>query len=216
MSCDPQVLKDWVLINERILRNTIRSIVPYPTRRTKYERVTTVDDLLQLTLINIWRYWHSIPAEADAQHRINWACKIARNITITWQRNTLRDIQHIEPNTDYAQAALDNTPDPTADQATDTISQLSADDTLAPLPAQLKQIFKLRLDGYTTIEIAQRLHITPAAARQRLVRARAALREHLRESHNTTEGIAQHHEPTRHTTSSSNSAIRGSLRDNAA
>lgn len=212
MSCDPQVLKDWVLINERILRNTIRSIVPYPTRRTKYERVTTVDDLLQLTLINIWRYWHSIPAEADAQHRINWACKIARNITITWQRNTLRDIQHIEPNTDYAQAALDNTPDPTADQATDTISQLSADDTLAPLPAQLKQIFKLRLDGYTTIEIAQRLHITPAAARQRLVRARAALRDALSNaSHRSHDN-----EPTRHTTSSSNSAIRGSLRDNAA
>jgi RNA polymerase sigma factor (sigma-70 family) len=143
---------------ERLRRRSISLGVP----------VDDADDVAQLTLLRAWRGIEHLERPEPGQ-MCSWLDTIARNAAIDLARLRAR-----RPDVPLDEDAPDD-----ADVAGAVEIRTFLDGALAALhalPESLREPLLLTaVDGLTTAQVAERLGIAPATARQRISRARKAL-----------------------------------------
>jgi len=133
-----------------------------------FRRVGSVEDgedLAQDTWVRYWRHAaRASVAEPDALLRV-----MARRVWIDYLRGRRRS----QPSSEQPSDGL-----PGPDFSDGFASRLDLLAALKQLPREDRQLIRWRFEeGQRLDHIAQRLHITPAACRQRLVRALRRLRQ---------------------------------------
>ena len=130
--------------------------------------VDDADDVAQLALLRAWRSIGTLEAP-EAGKMCSWLDAIARNAAIDLARQRAR----------RADAALDEETPGQESVAGAVEIRMILDGALAALhalPESLREPLLLTVvDGLSTGEVAERLGIEPAAARQRISRARKAM-----------------------------------------
>lgn len=130
--------------------------------------VDDADDVAQLALLRAWRSIETLEAPEPGR-MCSWLDAIARNAAIDLARQRAR----------RADAALDEETPGQRSVAGEVEIRVILDGALAALhalPESLREPLLLTVvDGLSTGEVAERLGIEPAAARQRISRARKAM-----------------------------------------
>lgn len=130
-------------------------------------------DVFQDTWIKVYRKAHTF---REGTNVLGWMYTIARTTFLNHRR------QRTNVSLDDEHAVLVSTdrsmhPEYPTEQAT---LKLRVEEAIATLPLELRDPFILReFDGFSYVEIAEQLSITHGAVRQRIYRAKQALRELL-------------------------------------
>jgi RNA polymerase sigma factor (sigma-70 family) len=162
----------------RLAETTGPRVLAYLSRRV--DPPGDAADVLAEVLATAWRRVADLPA--DDEEAAAWLFGIARGTLANYRRGQTR--RHALA--DRLRAHLEHRLREAAPPADETVA---VRDALTRLPADDRELLTLvAWDGLRTDEAAALLGITPAAARQRLVRARRRLRAKLDEATGPTPG----------------------------
>ncbi|HEX5596167.1 MAG TPA: sigma-70 family RNA polymerase sigma factor [Micromonosporaceae bacterium] len=141
-------------------------VLGYLIRRV--DPVSDAADLLADVLATAWRRIDDLP-EDDATASA-WLFGIARGVLANHRRGQARRLALADRLREHLAARPPASPEP-------SVEAIHLREALARLPSQDRELLMLvGWEGLTAEEIAVLLQITPAAVRQRLVRARSRLR----------------------------------------
>lgn len=129
------------------------------------------EDIAQETVLALFNKAYQINENPRA-----WVKTVAKNKALKYARGLrgVRLVQVKESITATDDHAGDNEPD-----AARTLEQQEVRDAIDQMPDKTRQIMALHLEHLTHEEIANRLGMTQMAVRQRISRARQALKKHL-------------------------------------
>lgn len=143
---------------QRLRRRSLSLGVPF----------SDADDVAQDALLRAWRSIGQLESPEPGQ-MCSWLDMIARNAATDLARQTLR-----RPADELDEEVPDISD--VADEAATRQVLEGALQAIRALPASLRDPLLLSaVDGLSTIEIAEKLDVTPAAIRQRITRARKSL-----------------------------------------
>ncbi|HEX5597824.1 MAG TPA: sigma-70 family RNA polymerase sigma factor [Micromonosporaceae bacterium] len=141
-------------------------VLKYLTRRV--DPTSDAADLLADVLMIAWRRIADLPEDDDAAAA--WLFGIARGVLANHRRGQARRLALADRLREHLALRSAVPPAP-------SVEAIHLREALARLPSQDRELLMLvGWDGLTADEIAALLQITPAAVRQRLVRARRRLR----------------------------------------
>ncbi|WP_217181652.1 RNA polymerase sigma factor [Streptomyces sp. AC495_CC817] len=130
--------------------------------------IDDADDVAQTALLRAWRSIESLETP-EAGRMCSWLDAIARNVVVDLARQRAR----------RPQTALDDEVPDERGVASEVEVRVILDAALAALhalpPALREPLLLVVVDGLTTAQVADRLGIAPATARQRISRARRAM-----------------------------------------
>ncbi|BAL87809.1 putative RNA polymerase ECF-subfamily sigma factor [Actinoplanes missouriensis 431] len=131
----------------------------------------SAEDLLQETMIRVWRHWDDLPTEPERIRR--WLFVVARNVGIDAIRRTRARPVGVE--------LIDAFPSSNADDITDTVVALeSLKAALGSLSLMHQRILtELYFEGRSTHEAAQRLGVPVGTVKSRAFYALQSLRRSM-------------------------------------
>lgn len=136
-------------------------------------RVALAEDLLQETWLRLARSAATLPPETELRP---WLFTVSRNLYRSHRRWSLLDLERLRRIGQLPEAAPASPFEALAASATER----ALEQALMRLPLEQREILLLcSVSGFEPTQAAAMLGITPEAARQRLARGRAKLRESL-------------------------------------
>jgi RNA polymerase sigma-70 factor (ECF subfamily) len=153
---------------DAVVRREAHQLLAYFERRVEFQEEAA--DLLSDTLLVVWRRSDALPHD-DEQARM-WLYGVARNIVLGYRRGARR-------RSDLGERLRDEIATQQVDSNELRSDLMEALDTLSELDREI--VILAAWDGFTQAEIAKHLRMRPATVRSRYSRARARLREMLRE-----------------------------------
>jgi RNA polymerase sigma-70 factor (ECF subfamily) len=151
---------------ERLYRATVGRVYALAVRMAGGE---AADDLTQEVYLRAWRKLHTFRGDASFS---TWLHRLAVNLILS-RREASRKRE-------ARQVSFDRAVDPVATRALSPGVRLDLEAALARLPGGAREVFVLYdVEGYTHVEIAGLLGISPGTSKSQLHRARLLLRRHL-------------------------------------
>ena len=141
-------------------------------------------DIFQETFVKVWRKADQF---REGTNVLGWLYTIAKTTWLNHKRRRIHD--SIEEERHAMLPVTDRTMQPEFGLEQNTLRE-KVEGAIQKLTVELREPFCLReFDGYSYQEISEMLHITMGATRQRIYRAKQALREYLWEFVHDDEGI---------------------------
>jgi RNA polymerase sigma-70 factor, ECF subfamily len=136
-------------------------------------RVALAEDLMQETWLRLARSAPQLPPDTELRP---WLFTVARNLYLSHRRRAVLDVERLR---ELGWLPFAASPSPFEVLAADRTERV-LEQAIARLPFEQREILLLcSVSGFEPAQAAGMLGVTPEAARQRLARARARIRESL-------------------------------------
>lgn len=155
----------------RLFYHYNRVIYPFVLKKVKSEAIA--EEIIQDTFLRLWTSRETI---AEMASPAGYLYRIAANRTLDYLRKLSREQNFLDRYTGRTEE-----PENVEESIYYNETRKAVEEAVRQLPAQRRNIYLLRQEGYSYLEIAEKLQLSPNTVRNQLVSAMQSIRTFVQE-----------------------------------